>query len=326
MPPLSPRAARSRAPRPGGPLHLTDGGLETTLVFLEGMELPCFAAIDMMRRPGGPEWLRGYYGRYIQIAKAAGAGFVLESPTWRASPDWAEPLGLDQPELDGLNRAAIALLHDIAARHADSATPMVVSGCIGPRGDGYKPGEVMSPEEARDYHLRQVKTFAEAGVDLVTAVTMTNIPEALGIVQGAKDCGVPVVVSFTVETNGRLPTGDALVDAIGGVDELTDGYPAYFMVNCAHPSHFGPALDSGATWLKRIGGLRANASRLSHAELDASTELDSGDPEAFGREHRELLDILPHLVVLGGCCGTDHRHVGAIAGACVNARVEPAAA
>ncbi len=300
-------------PQLQGKLFLTDGGLETTLLFQDGVDLACFAAIDMLRRPGGRAHLERYFETYLAIAKEAKAGFVLESATWRSSRDWAEPLGMSLGELAAYNHEAIQMLADLRARHETAECPIVVSGCIGPRGDGYNPAEIMSVQEAREYHSWQARTFGEAGADMIAGITITNVPEAIGIVQAAQEAGLPSAISFTVETDSRLPTGDTLEQAIAAVDQAMGGGPAYYMVNCAHPSHFSPALLAGGEWTKRIKGLRANASRLSHAELDGMEELDAGNPAEFGREYGELVTALPHLAVLGGCCGTDHRHIAAIA-------------
>ena len=298
-------------------LFLTDGGIETTLIFHEGVDLPYGAAFLLLDHAEGIERLRAYYERYIAIARRVGTGFVLESPTWRANPDWAEKLGLAPSKLDALNRAAIELMHELRAAHATALTPMVVSGCVGPRGDGYRPEELMTADEAQYYHARQIGAFADAGADMIAAITMTNVDEAVGIARAAEVARLPVAISFTVETDATLPTGETLEAAIGAVDAATTSAPAYYMVNCAHPSHFAEALASDAPWVRRIGGLRANASRLSHAELDNSPQLDTGNPQQLGAEHRELLSRLPHLAVLGGCCGTDHRHIEAIAEACL---------
>lgn len=307
--------ARASRPLPqlGGRLFLTDGGLETTLIFHDGLELPCFASIDLLRRPDGPAHLKRYFERYLAVAREIGAGFILESATWRASPDWAGPLGMTPDELDALNGKAIAMLHALRAEHESETLPIVISGCIGPRGDGYRPESAMPADEAQAYHAHQLSVLAEAGADMISAITMTNVPEAVGIVRAAHQAGLPVVISFTLETDGRLPTGDALKDAIEAVDAATGAGPAYYMINCAHPSHFEGVLAAGEDWAGRIRGLRANASRLSHAELDAATELDCGDPHELGEAHRALLARLPAINVVGGCCGTDDRHVAAIA-------------
>jgi S-methylmethionine-dependent homocysteine/selenocysteine methylase len=298
-------------------LVLTDGGLETDLIFNRGIDLPHFASIVLLRSREGGAALKAYYRSYLELARRLGTGFVLESPTWRASPDWAEPLGLDQGELDGLNRAAVELMRSLATEYATEAMPVVVSGCIGPRGDGYDPGQVMSATEATDYHRHQARVLASAGADMIAAITMTNVDEAIGVARAAEAADRPVAISFTVETDGRLPTGEALADAVRAVDAATDCYPAYFMVNCAHPDHFAAAFRGQEEWTKRVRGVRANASRCSHEELNAMTELDAGDPAELGALYRDLLDEQPQITVLGGCCGTDIRHVTAVAEACV---------
>jgi S-methylmethionine-dependent homocysteine/selenocysteine methylase len=303
-------------PQLEGELFLTDGGLETTLVFHEGLDLPCFAAFPLLDDEAGRATLRRYYEEYVAIAVELGVGFVLEAPTWRSNPDWGEKLGYSAEALAEVSRRAVALVAEIREQRMTDRTPMVVSGCIGPRGDGYDPTHLMSADAASDYHRTQIETFAGTPADMVTAQTLNYVDEAVGIARAAHDLGIPSVISFTVETDGHLPTGQPLREAIQEVDARTGGAPAYYMINCAHPTHFASALEPGASWVGRIMSLRANASTLSHAELDAATELDDGDPESLGREYRELRDRFPHLAVLGGCCGTDHRHVEAIGRAC----------
>ena len=291
---------------------LTDGGIETTLIFHDGLELPHFAAYDLLTRDGGAQALRRYFEPYAQLARKRGMGVVLETATWRASPDWAQRLGHTSTELEALNRRAVRLLEELRADYETDSAPIVISGCVGPRGDGYVVGEAMTAEAAEVYHAEQIGTFAGTAADLVTALTMTYVDEAVGVVRSARAAGLPVVISFTVETDGRLPSGQALRDAIEEVDERTGGAAAYFMVNCAHPSHFEHVLEPAAGWTERIRGLRANASRLSHAELDEAEDLDEGDPEELARDYDALRARLPQLRVLGGCCGTDHRHVDAM--------------
>lgn len=306
-------------PQLAGDIFLTDGGIETTLIFHEGLELPYFAAFLLLQDKEGTVALRKYYARHAAVARDNGVGFILESATWRASPDWGEKLGYSSNALDDANRNAIVLLHDLKAEFETDRSPMVISGCVGPRGDGYDPGKLMTPEEAEAYHGQQIGVLAAAGVDLVTAVTMTNVNEAIGITRAAQTAGLPVAISFTVETDGCLPTGDSLKEAIGMVDALTDAGPAYYMINCAHPTHFEKQLHSGETWADRIRGIRANASERSHKELDEATELDAGDPVALGEQYRALRRRFPRINVLGGCCGTDHRHIEQICMACTAA-------
>ena len=288
---------------------LADGGLETTLIFHRGIDLPHFAAFDLLRTDAGREELRAYFEPYVELAREREVGMVLDTATWRASPDWAQRLGYSPDDLDDANRAAVALAEEIRALGEDERTPIVVNGVVGPRGDGYDPAELMSASEAETYHSRQIATFADTAADMVTAITMTHAEEAIGVVGAAGAAGMPVAISFTVETDGCLPSGQPLPEAIDQVDAETDRAAAYFMVNCAHPTHFAHVLEDAGSWRDRIGGLRANASAKSHAELDEAEELDEGDPVDLGARHRALRDRLPRVAVLGGCCGTDHRHV-----------------
>ena len=297
----------------GDRLFLTDGGLETTLIFHLGLELPDFAAFDLLRDDTGAEALRRYYESYIAIAREHGAGIVLDTATWRASRDWGERLGYSPEELAEANRRAVALIEELRALNPD--VPAVLDGVIGPRGDGYVVGETMTPEEAEAYHSEQIGTFAGTAADMVSAITMTYADEAVGIARAAQAAGLPAAISFTVETDGRLPSGQPLGEAIEQVDAETESAPAYFMINCAHPTHFEGVLEG--PWLERVRGIRANASRMSHEELDAAEELDEGDPDELAAQYRALRDRLPNATVLGGCCGTDDRHVAAIAAACV---------
>ncbi len=297
-------------------LFLTDSGLETDLLFNHGFDLPAFAAFPLLRDAAGRQRLIDYYREHIAVADAAGTGFLLESPTWRASEDWGTELGFDAADLDALNRDAIALLRDLRAAHACDRVPMVISGCVGPRGDGYVAELGAQAGAAEAYHAVQIASFAAAHADMVSAITMTSVAEATGIVRAARRFGLPVVISFTLETDGLLPDGMTLAQAIAAVDAASDEYPAYFMINCVHPDHFAPLFATPAEWHRRLRGLRANASRLSHAELDVMTSLDAGDPAALAADYARLHTAMPQLAVLGGCCGTDCRHIAAIARAC----------
>jgi S-methylmethionine-dependent homocysteine/selenocysteine methylase len=303
---------RKRLPQLGDDLFLTDGGLETTLVFHEGLPLPSFAAFDLLKTEQGTAVLRRYFERYVEVARAQEVGLVLETPTWRANPDWGAKLGYDALALSDANRRGVGLLLEIRQAFETTRTPIVISGNLGPRGDGYVPGARMSAAEAQAYHAPQIETFATTDADMVAAFTMNYTEEAIGIALAARSARMPVAISFTTETDGRLPPGISLADAITRTDEATGGYPVYYMINCAHPTHLEAAIEENGAWRDRIRGLRANASRKSHAELDESTELDLGDPEELGKQYRELCRTLRRLTVVGGCCGTDHRHIHAI--------------
>ncbi|WP_339747246.1 homocysteine S-methyltransferase family protein [uncultured Rubinisphaera sp.] len=296
---------------------LTDGGMETTLIFQEGIELPHFASITLMQTEQGREVLRDYFRSYLKLAETYQTGFVLESVTWRASADWASPLGFSESQLQRLNEQSIQLLDELRAEFSDLQSPLLLSGCVGPRGDGYQPGKMMTADEAENYHRWQIQHLVQGQPDLITAMTLSYKEEAIGIARAAQSKDIPVVLSFTLETNGSLPSGELLPDVIRQVDEATDGYPLYYMINCAHPSHFLHIFEEQGEWMKRIQGLRTNASTKSHAELDESTELDIGDPQQLGRDHLPLMSFLNNMKVLGGCCGTDLRHVDAIARNCI---------
>ena len=299
----------------GDRVFLTDGGLETCMIFQHGLDLPHFASFTLLEDEQGRAALRDYFARFLAVAREHDAGFIVDTVTWRANPDWGTLLGYDAAALDRVNREAVAFAREVRDEHGETGAPVLIDGVVGPRGDGYVVGEQMSTADAQDYHAAQVGSFAAAGADLVSAITMTYAEEAAGIAGAAAAEGIPVVVSFTVETDGRLPSGQALGDAIAQVDSETGGSVAYYMVNCAHPSHFEHVLAEGGAWLGRIAGLRANASALSHAELDAAEELDEGDPVALGAGYAALHTHLRNVNVLGGCCGTDDRHVAAVAAA-----------
>lgn len=296
---------------------LTDSGLETTLIFNEGVQLPSFAAFVLLQSADGRHRLRRYFERHAEIARDAGCGFIAEAPTWRANPDWGRSLGYDSHDLDEINKSAITFLADLRDRDGWDRSNYVISGCIGPRGDGYDPRFQISAEEAERYHAEQIASFAATEADLVSALTLTNVDEAIGITRAAQNAGMPVVISFTLETDGRLPSGTPLGEAILRVDALTDHGPAYYMINCAHPTHFEHVLEGGDGWLGRLRGIRANASRKSHEELDAATDLDDGDPYELASEYASLVAKFSELTILGGCCGTDERHVAQIARACI---------
>jgi S-methylmethionine-dependent homocysteine/selenocysteine methylase len=301
---------RASLPQLEGDLFLTDGGIETSLIFHQGLDLPEFAAFVLLDNEEGLDELRRYYEPYVSLARESGTGLVLETPTWRASPGWAARLDVSPEKLDWLNRRAVALMEELRRSAGDN--PVVISGCVGPEGDGYRPAKLLSADAARAYHATQIGTFADTAADMVTAITMTYADEATGVAQAASDAGLPSVISFTLETDGRLPNGQGLGEAIQAVDEATDGAPAYYMINCAHPTHFDDVLATDEPWRDRIRGLRANASTMSHDELDEAEELDDGDPADLGARYAALRSRLPNLNVLGGCCGTDHRHVAAI--------------
>lgn len=288
-------------------IYLTDGGLETTMIYHKGIELNHFAAFELLLSEDGKKELTSYYASYIEIAKANDLPFIFETPTWRANADWGRLMGYNQEDLKRINTESIAFMRDIAMKFdVDNG---LFSGQIGPRGDGYVLERRMSAEEAAEYHHTQVAVFSEAGADFVTILTMNYPEEAAGLALAAKSVNIPAVVSFTVETDGNLPSGDLLSEAIEYVDRLSGNYPSYYMINCAHPLHFSEKLKSQPAIADKIRGIRANASIKSHAELEISETLDIGDKVLLANGINSLKEMLPSMQVLGGCCGTDHTHI-----------------
>lgn len=300
---------RNTLPQMADDLFLVYVGMETDLIFSQGMDLPGFASYPLMESAEGRATLTRYFNQLIATGEAAGVGVVLESPTWVANADRGAGLGYDPQTLNKLTVQSLALMEE--ARRAHSGVPVVLSANIGPRADAYAPNEQMTVDEAQAYHATQINVLPDTATDLISAYTLAYPQEAIGIVRAAQMVGMPVVVSFTVETDGTLPTGMSLQQAIEEVDRATDGYASYFMINCAHPDHFDHVL-SDAAWMSRLKGVVANASRCSHAELDNATELDAGDPTELGTQLAGIRRRYPNITVLGGCCGTDMRHIEAI--------------
>ncbi|MBM7068582.1 homocysteine S-methyltransferase family protein [Actibacterium sp. 188UL27-1] len=298
-------------PHQGDRTFLTDGGLETWLIYQREIVLRSFASFELIATAEGRAILGDYFLPYLNTASGHGMGFISDTPTWRANLDWGDALGYSEAALAKINRNAVEFLYAFRTAQADTQH-VLINGVIGPRGDGYLAGEVATVVEAQDYHQFQVDIFAHARVDLVSAITMTNVPEAIGVAQAAHLADVPCVISFTVETDARLPSGQAIGEAIEEVDAQTRNAPAYYMINCAHPDHFADALNPTAPWMERIRGIRANASRLSHAQLQEADHLDDGNPTELGELYSSLSELIPHLSVVGGCCGTDHRHIDQI--------------
>ena len=299
-------------PQLSGQMFLTDAGIETDLIFNHGMEIREFAAHTLLSDEHGRLAVANYLRGFLALAQDTGTGFVLDSQTWKTHMHWADDLGASEGELRDANHDAISLISDLRDEFSANKNPIVLNGVIGPRGDAYAPQARIAASEAEQYHARQIGWLAETDVDMITALTFTQSDEAIGIVRAATTAGLPVVISFTVETDGRLPTGQSLGDAIKAVDDATDKAAVYFMVNCAHPDHFSHVLED-AEWARRIHGIRCNASRKSHAELDESETLDDGDPVELASQYRAIHKKMPWLNVFGGCCGADLRHVTEIA-------------
>lgn len=309
-------ATRDLIARTEGKLWLTDAGLETAMVFLEGIELPQFASFTLLDSAHGRDRITSYFDGFLNEARHLNTGFVLDTLTWRANDGWADIMGIGRDRMAAINRDAVRFAKGLRARHQGNGQPILISGVVGPHGDGYAPDRILTADEAEAYYRPQVRALAEAGADVISGITLSDVGQAVGLTRLATEAGLPAIISFTVETDGNLVSGMSLAEAIRQTDAATGGAPAWYMVNCAHPDHFRGALNGD--WTHRLGGIRANASRLSHAELDEAAELDDGDPAELAEDYRELKALLPNLRVVGGCCGTDLRHVSAIGHACIS--------
>ena len=278
-------------------------GTGTDLIFHHGIDLPGFASFPLVDDPKARPILQMQMRELIATAGTAGFGAILDTPTWMANRDRAAPLGYGAADLERINRDAVALMAEV--RDDANSDDVLLALCLGPSRDPYTKDAPLSVEAARDYHAAQIASVRESGIDLVNAYTFNQVPEAAGAVLAAADADLPVALSLVVETDGCLDNGLPLDAAIAEIDAATDGAAAYFMVNCAHPDHFGPALSGNP----RLKGVVANASRCSHAELDEATELDDGNPAELGGQIARLVAENPALRVIGGCCGTDMRHL-----------------
>lgn len=303
---------REALPQLNGEWFLADAGIETDLIFNHGMEIREFAAHTLLPDAKSREAMATYFRTFLSLAREAGAGFILDSQTWKAHMHWAGDLGAGEKELHDANRESIEFIAGLRAEFAGDQKPIVLNGIIGPRGNAYGSGAGAVAAASQEYHARQIGWLAATDVDMITATTFPDADEAIGVVRAARAAALPVVVSFTVETDGKLPTGQSLQEAIEAVDGATDAAAAYFIVNCAHLDHFSHVLEDAA-WARRIHGLRCNASRLSHAELDQCETLDDGNPAEFGSQYKAVAAAMPWLNIFGGCCGTDLRHVTEVA-------------
>ncbi len=294
--------------RDGTFLHYV--GMETDLIFNRGLELPGFASYPLLETESGRDMIRGYCDELMSMAREMEVGVILDSATWVANRDRGAAIGYGPEKLRELNAAAVDLIARVRDESGD--LPTLLCAQMGPRGDGYAPSEQMSADEAEAYHSEQMGWHAQSEADLAAGFTLCYPDEAIGIVRAGQRVEMPVAIAFTVETDGRLPTGLPLGEAIEIVDAATDSGAAYFLINCAHPDHYSQALEETPS-IRRIKGVVSNASRCSHAELDEAEELDAGDPAELGKLTGILRKRFPHFTVFGGCCGTDMRHIQHIA-------------
>jgi S-methylmethionine-dependent homocysteine/selenocysteine methylase len=287
-------------------------GNETWLQYVDGFELRHFCAFELLDDPRGRVCMTDYHRKIVEAAVANGFGVINEGIHYRASRDWGALIGYSRDGLEEINIRGIEFYRDFAREYGSPETPMIVGGCIGPRGDAYETGRLPDAAEAEDYHSEQIATFMKAGADMVTAATFSGVEEAIGLTRAASAAGMPVAVSFFARTKGgRLEGGETLEEAIAAVDAATDNVPLYYMVNCSHPAEFEPGLTPG-DWTQRLGGFMPNAVAMETLTLCSLGHLEDGDPKELGGQMADLAKRYPHVNVWGGCCGTDGRHIGEI--------------
>jgi S-methylmethionine-dependent homocysteine/selenocysteine methylase len=295
-----------------GVLVLTDGGIETRIVYESDVDLPePLESAGLLEDPAGEEVLRDIYRSYLVAARERGLPVIIGTPTFRASPRYVAAAGRPAGDLVTLNRAAArmhaALIEETGHRQA------FVAGVIGPAGDAYTPSEALDPDAGETYHRDQARALAEAGVDFLFAPTFPAVSEAIGVARAMASTGIPYAVSFVLAPTGHVLDGTPLADAVEAVDAAVDPRPMHFSLSCIHPTVAARALEAaGPDARARVRECKANASRLPTSELVQLDHLEGDDPDPFASAMWELHERFG-TNVLGGCCGTDDRHMRALA-------------
>ncbi|MCP5083255.1 MAG: homocysteine S-methyltransferase family protein [Alphaproteobacteria bacterium] len=317
---MSHLSSASKLPQMNGKICLTEGGIETYMQYKKGHELRHFCLFDLLNDAQAVTDLRTYHERLIEVALKHKVGAILDGLHYRTSQYWGELLGYSRQELREIVVQGIEFYKGLAKQYETVESPMPVSGVVGPRGDAYAVGHIMTVDEAEDYHSEQLRTMKQAGADFATALTFSQVDEAIGVVRASQTLDFAVVVSFALGADGKLKTGPSLGAAIAAVDAATQNGPAYYMVNCTHPVDFAPAFNAPGPWVDRLGGLRPNASSLAHGVLCQLGRLEEGNPVELGQQMADMATRFPQINVWGGCCGTDYAHIDQIAAAVIRAR------
>lgn len=300
-------------PRLEGKFYLTEGGTETEILYKWGFELPEFAMFPLLDNPKADQVIRDIYRRYFDAAEKHQTGLLILGHDYRASPDWGAKLGYTTEGLADMQRRTIEFLDDVRREYVGRVSDVYIAGCIGPRGDAYGTGGDISEEEAEEYHSVQLTTLKSTQADMAIAVTFNNVPEAVGVIRAAHRIGIPIGVSLTLTTEGVLRSGPTLREAIEVIEEKTNGSAAWYGTNCSHPLEFASALADEGPWLERLRYIRPNAVKMEKVALCKLGHLEDGDPVELGEQMGEVASKFPSADILGGCCGTDERHLGEIA-------------
>jgi len=300
-------------PRLENKFYLTEGGSETEILYKWSFELPEFAMFTLLDDPEADNVIRGMFRRYFDVAAEHGTAMLLNGHDYRASPDWGAKLGYSSEDLRNVQHRVIRFLDDLRAEYADRVSDVYIAACIGPRGDAYGTGGDISADESEDYHSVQLHNLDGTAADMAVAATFNNVPEAIGVIRAANSIGIPIGVSLTLTPEGRLRSGPSLREAIETIDEASGGGAVWFGTNCAHPVEFEPALADAGPWLERLRYIRPNAAKMDKIALCSLGHLEDGDPVELGQQMGEVARRFPRVDILGGCCGTDERHLSQIA-------------
>jgi len=299
-------------PQSKGRFYLTEGGTETELMYRHGFELPHFAMFPLLDNPKAVSKMREMFRSYLDVAAEHDFCALMGGLDYRASPDWGDLLGYSPASLSDANLQSIEFLRELAHEYSSQVPEILIQGLIGPRGDAYERNETITENEAEDYHSVQLETLKKANVDSALAITFNNIPESVGVARAAAKIGVPLAISLTLDSNSKLHSGPSLAEAVTTIDEETNQAPEYFLINCSHPLEFEPAIEPG-DWVRRVRGVRPNASKMDKMALCQIGHLEEGDPEELGRLCGDLARQYPHMDIWGGCCGTWDNHLNEIA-------------
>ncbi len=301
-----------------GEYFLTEGGTETEIMYRHGFELPEFAMFPLLDTPKAVRALRSIFRAHLDVAAEFGLSFLLTGLDYRASPDWGAKLGYSPQALSDANMQSIEFLREISEGYEGQIPRLLIGGCLGPRGDAYGLNQNITAESAEDYHAVQLETLKKSGVDFAVAATFNNVPEAVGVSRAAARIGVPLFVSLTLDSTHRLKSGPSLGDAITEIDALAgEAAPEFYLLNCSHPLEYEPALDDGK-WIKRLRGVRPNASKMEKIALCKLGHIEDGNPVELGEQIGDLSYRYTHMDIFGGCCGTGDSHLREIAKALVS--------
>ena len=284
---------------------LGDGACGTRLEFETPFELhPVLHTAGGLRDPRILGAWNAMNLGYLSVAAALGLPFLLMTPTFRSSPHRVRRAGLD-PEAENLTRRGVEIARAVAARFPDVDT--YLEGIIGPSGNNQDPYDTLDAEAAEAHHRPQARELADAGVDLLLGSTIPAVGEATGMAWALASTGTPYTVSLMIGADGRVLDGSTLAEAIDRIDQATSPPPLYYSLVCVHAAVARLALASGKS-TARVAELRGNGAPRAAGALEGSHHVVADHPEAWAEATMAV--ALEHgLKVLGGCCGTDERHI-----------------